>query len=105
MKYLIKESQLNKVIFKYLDNQDFVQLEKVSSIYFLNFEDDTNAQIKVNETSRWCTISRSLMDEVASFFSLKNYESMSIIARWVENKLGLEFGTVESQSNIVVYYF
>jgi hypothetical protein len=45
------------------------------------------------------------MDEVASFFSLKNYEAMSIIARWVENKLGLEFGTVESQSNIVVYYF
>ena len=36
MKYLITESQFDKVIFKYLDNQDFIQIEKDDRIYFVN---------------------------------------------------------------------
>ena len=35
MKYLITESQLDRIIFKYLDNQDFIQIEKNNRIYFI----------------------------------------------------------------------
>ena len=70
MKYLITESQINKVIFKYLDNQDFVYMEYGINCYFLNSEKDEYAQIKLN--SHRCTIDRKLMTEIASFFSLEH---------------------------------
>jgi hypothetical protein len=105
MKYLITESQFNNVVFKYLDNQDFVTMEYGTYEYFLNSENDEYAQIKFNERSRWCTIERKLMVEIASFFSLEYHEAMSLIARWVESKIGLEFNIIESQSDIIVRYF
>lgn len=105
MKYLITESQFNNVVFKYLDNQDFVTMEYGTYEYFLNSENDEYAQIKFSKSSRWCTIERKLMFEIASFFSLEYHEAMSLIARWVESKIGIEFNTVETQSDIVVYYF
>jgi hypothetical protein len=45
------------------------------------------------------------MVEIASFFSLEYHDAMSFIARWVESKIGLEFNTIESQSDIIVRYF
>ncbi len=46
MKYLITESQINNLIFIYLDNQDFIQIERNDAIYFVNSERDGFAQIK-----------------------------------------------------------
>ena len=103
MKYLITESQINKVIFKYLDNQDFVYMEYGINGYFLNSEKDEYAQIKLN--SHRCTIDRKLMTEIASFFSLDNFDSLSSIAKWVESKTGTRYGAVDAQSDIIVYYF
>jgi hypothetical protein len=103
MKYLITESQLDKVIFKYLDNQDFVYMEYGINGYFLNSEKDEYAQIKLN--SHRCTIDRKLMTEIASFFSLDNFDSLSSIAKWVESKTGTHYITVEAESDIIVYYF
>jgi DNA polymerase III sliding clamp (beta) subunit (PCNA family) len=105
MKYLITESQREKIIFKYLDNQDFVTMEYGTYEYFLNSENDEYAQIKFNERSRWCTIEKELMVEIASFFSLEYREAMSLITKWVENKVGVEFNTIETQSEIIVRYF
>jgi hypothetical protein len=103
MKYLITESQFDKIIFKYLDNQDFVYMEYGINGYFLNSEKDEYAQIKFN--SHRCTIDRKLMTEIASFFSLKNFDSLSSIAKWVESKTGTHYITVEVESDIIVYYF
>jgi hypothetical protein len=103
MKYLITESQLDKVIFKYLDNQDFVYMEYGINGYFLNSEKDEYAQIKLN--SHRCTIDRKLMTEIASFFSLDNFDSLSSIAKWVESKTGTHYITVGVESDIIVYYF
>jgi hypothetical protein len=36
MKYLINESQFDNVIFKYLDNQDFVKKYVYNNVYFVN---------------------------------------------------------------------
>ena len=103
MKYLITESQFDKVIFKYLDNQDFVYMEYGINGYFLNSEKDEYAQIRFN--SYWCTIDRKLMTEIASFFSLDNFDSLSSIAKWVESKTGTHYITVGVESDIIVYYF
>ena len=40
MKYLITESQLDRAVFIYLNNQDFIQIENDDSVYFVNSEND-----------------------------------------------------------------
>jgi hypothetical protein len=87
MKYIITESKLNQVIFKYLDNQDFIQIEKNGSIYFINSEGDEHAQIRYDKSDGWCIINYELINELSSFFSLDEFNSEQVIGRWVENTL------------------
>ena len=90
MKYLITESQIENVIFKYLNNQDFIQIERNNGIYFVNSEDDKYAQIKFNKNNGWCLIYFKLVNEISAFFSLQNSDSESVISRWVENTLQMK---------------
>ena len=87
MKYLITESQFDKVVFKYLDNQDFIQIEKNNRIYFVNSEGDEYAQIRYDKDGGWCGIYYKLINEISSFFSMEYSDSQGVISRWVENTL------------------
>jgi len=87
MKYLITESQLDKAIFIYLNNQDFIQFEKGNRIYFVNSEGDEYAQIRYNKDDGWCYIYHKLVNEISTFFSLELNDSKQVIGRWVENTL------------------
>ena len=87
MKYLITESQFDKVIFKYLDNQDFIQIEKDDRIYFVNSENDEYSQIRFDKEDGWCFIYYKLIEEISAFFSLQESDSEQVIGRWVENTL------------------
>jgi hypothetical protein len=90
MKYLITESQFDKVIFRYLNNQDFIQIEKVNRIYFINSEGDEYAQIRYDKKDGVCFISYKLVNEISSFFSLRTSDSEEIIVKWVENTLQMK---------------
>ena len=90
MKYLITESQLDRVIFIYLDNQDFIQIKKNNFIYFVNSEGDEYAQIRYNEDSEVCFINIDLVKEISSFFSLELSVSKEVIGSWVENTLQMK---------------
>ena len=105
MKYLITESQIDKVIFKYLDNQDFVQIKYGENIYLVNSEKDEYAQIRYNVRVNWCTVNYDLMDEIVSFFSLGNSDAILVIDRWVEKTFNVSSVAADVQSDIVVYYF
>ena len=87
MKYLITESQIDKVIFKYLDNQDFIRIEKKDSIYFVNSKGNKYVQIKFDKDDGWCIIYYELIEEISSFFSMQKSDSEQVIGRWVENTL------------------
>ena len=87
MKYIIKESQINNVMFWYLDNQDFIQIEKNNKIYFVNSEGDEFAQIRYDEDDVECLIYIDLIKEISTFFSLQSSDSEEVIGRWVENTL------------------
>ncbi len=63
MKYLITESQFDKVIFRYLNNQDFIQIKKNNRIYFVNSEGDKYAQIRYDKSDGLCYISIDLKIE------------------------------------------
>jgi hypothetical protein len=90
MKYLITESQLDKAIFRYLDNQDFIQIEKNGGVYFVNSEGDEYAQIKSSMTNEWCYISTKLIDEISYFFSLHYLDSKEVIGSWVSDTLQIK---------------
>ena len=90
MKYLITDSQLNKIIFDYLNSQDFIQIEKGNKIYFVNSENDKYAQIRFDKEDGWCFIDYDLIREISSFFSLRLYGSEQVIGRWVENTLQMK---------------
>ena len=90
MKYLITESQLDKAIFLYLNNQDFIQINRDGSIYFVNSEGDEYTQIKYDKLNGWCYINFDLTEEISSFFSLDESDSESAIGRWVENTLQMK---------------
>jgi hypothetical protein len=99
MKYLITESQFDKVVFKYLDNQDFIQIERNNGIYFVNSEDDKYAQIKFDKDDGWCGINYELINEISSFFSMEYSDSKQVIGKWAENTLQMKV------TNTAGYYF
>ena len=88
MKYLITESQLDKVIFRYLDIKNFIQIKRGNAIYFVNSEDDEYIDTLIEYfRSGDCGISFELIDEIKDFFSIEFNNSKYVIARWVENTL------------------
>jgi len=88
MKYLITESQLDRVIFIYLNNQDFIQIKKGNTIYFVNSEGDEYKDSLIQYfRSGDCVISFELIDEIKNFFSIEFDNAKYVIARWVENTL------------------
>ena len=91
MKYLITESQLDKVIFKYLDNQDFIikRMNSDNVTYFVNSENDEfSVGLIQHYRNGDCVMSFELIDEIATFFSMEFNSSKYVIARWIENTLG-----------------
>ncbi len=94
MKLIITESQkdrvVEKLIFKYLDNRNYNQLEIKDRIYFVKNIGDKYADIGFDKSDGWCGISY----ELASFFSrmmdIETYDSKAIIGRWVEHTLQME---------------
>jgi hypothetical protein len=99
MKYKITDSQLESVIFLYLDNQDFIRIERDDKIYFANSEGDEYAQIRYDKKNGWCYISWKFVGEISSFFSLDESDSEQVIGRWVENTLQMRvthtFGQIQ----------
>ena len=89
MKYLITESQIDNIIFQYLDNQDFIKIKKGKRIYFVNSEGDGHAQIRFDKDG-WCFIYYELINEISAFFSLQRSDSEKVIGRWVKNTLQMK---------------
>lgn len=90
MKYLITESQRENLIFKYLDNQDFIQVNgPYNEIFFVNSEGDEYSQIRYDkeEDGGTCYVYHKLIGEISSFFSLDEKISKQLIGNWVKNTL------------------
>ena len=102
MKYLITESQFDKVVFKYLDNQDFIRIDKGDKIFFVNSEGDEYAQIRFDKKYGWCVIYYELVNEISAFFSMEESDSESVIGRWVENTLQMKV-TNTLRSSVLLY--
>ena len=101
MNYLITESQFDRVIFKFLDNKDFIKIEKGETIYFVNSEDDEYDQIRYKKSDGWCYVNYNIIDEISNFFSLQDDDSEQVIGRWVENTIQMKVTNIQ----VVDYFF
>ena len=98
MKYLITESKLEKVIFRYLDIQDFHVTRHNNNDYnFWDRRDYENGILTITISTHKqinCFIQADFTDSVSSLFSLERYDTINIIGDWVESKTGFEFKNI-----------
>lgn len=85
MKVLLTESQLNKVILRYLDNQKFIKVKKDKEICFLYSPDDLWAVMKYR--SGQLIISDELTYGIESFFSINQDDAEILIRDWVSKEI------------------
>ena len=63
-----KENKISGVIFKYLDNKNFVFKETAENYYLLDNENDVYCQVKLRKTDMVCFIGYKLIRQVERFF-------------------------------------
>ena len=95
MKYLITESQFDKVIFKYLDYQDFYKMKYQYGYVFWDSKESWESggyiSINANRVNKECFVNSDLVVEVSSFFSLDLETALNIIGEWVKTKIDFDF--------------
>jgi hypothetical protein len=91
MKYIITESRLENIVFKYLDMK-YGTLEqkkgKYSDIIF-DFPDEEYG-ILGWEKSGNLYVFHKLRDEISKYFGLDNNDSLRVIGKWVEDRYNLK---------------
>ena len=96
MKYLITESQLDKIIFRYLDNQNFVKIKKDKEICFLYSPDDLWAVMRYMRGK--VIINENLTREIQSFFSIDEDDAEILIRDWVSKETGINIDVWDIKS-------
>jgi hypothetical protein len=94
MKLIITESQKDKIIekaiFKYLDNQNYNQIEIGNKIYFVKNIGDKYADIRFDKSDGWCGISYDLVSFFSKMMGIERSDIEKVIGRWVEHTLQME---------------
>jgi hypothetical protein len=104
MKFLIKESQFEKVVFRYLDSMD---LELIKGLITYEFHgtpvmSDTMRDylasriIVVFKVDMDCYVKSDFTQDICDIFYLTPEEGLNVIGRWVESKLGITLNSVYS---------
>jgi hypothetical protein len=94
MKLIITESQKDKIvkklIFKYLDNRNYNQLEIEDDIYFVKNVGDKYADIRFDKSDGWCYFSTDLISFYSRMMGVEHSDIQDVIGRWVEHTLQME---------------
>jgi len=92
MKYIIPQDKLDKIVFKYLDNT-LKGLERKNAKYYDGFVftfPDKEYGILGYENNGTLYVYYELIGEISNGFGLEDFDSESIIGRWVGDRLQLE---------------
>jgi hypothetical protein len=94
MKLIITKSQkdriVEKLIFKYLDKQNYNQLEIRDNIYFVKNIGDKYAEIRFDKSDGWCYISYDLISFFSRMMGIEMFDIEDVVGRWVEHTLQME---------------
>ncbi len=104
MKYIITESKLNNIIFKYLDTKyDALEEKKgrYSDIVF-TFPGEEYGVLGWDKSGD-LYVCYELRYEISNLFGLENVNSLRVIGKWVEGKYNLRVTNTYSQLNNMQY--
>jgi hypothetical protein len=104
MKYIITESKLNNIIFKYLDTKyDALEQKKgrYSDIVF-TFPGEEYGVLGWDKSGD-LYVCYELRYEISNLFGLENVNSLRVIGKWVEGKYNLRVTNTYSQLNNMQY--
>jgi hypothetical protein len=94
MKYLITESQLDNIIFKYLDMRNFYKMRYAKGYIFWEskevWESGGNILISAYRDRNEGFVNSDLLVEVASIFSLGLNDSLDVIGAWVKTQIDFD---------------
>ena len=102
MKFIIKESKMEKMISNYINKLDYdvivkkIKVYSVDSkvIYFIRKNNDGYADIRFEFWDFKCYINSDLIDEINDLFSIDpddyDIDAKDIVGEWVEDKLNLK---------------
>lgn len=100
MKYLIRESQFEKVIFKYLDSLELGIDENSSAWVFYQqsriTDGETGRVIVCFKHDLGCFIDSDFAQDICDVFSLTPEKSIEVIGKWIDSKLGITIRDVYS---------
>jgi len=100
MKFIITESKLESLIFKYLDNQDFYKKKYENGYVFWEskeyYESGGYITINVSHKNDVCFVDLDLVVEIATLFNLELQTSLNIIGEWVKTKIDFDFTYISS---------
>ena len=85
-----KENKISGVIFKYLDDKNFVFKETAENYYLLDNENDVYCQVKLRKTDMVCFIGYKLIRQVERFFCMNYHIVENIIREYVENTMNIK---------------
>ncbi len=80
----------DKIIQKYLTNQNYNQLEIDNKIYFVKNVGDKYAEIRFDKSDGWCYISYELISFFSRMMGIEESDIKEVIGRWVEHTLQME---------------
>lgn len=87
MKYIITETRLKQLIFKFLDYQNLSRKKVNDDIFFLKDKYSNVGVLRYDTTDGWLFILGSFADNVSSMFGITKEETESFISSWVESVL------------------
>jgi hypothetical protein len=94
MKYLITQSQLDNIIFRYLDKRGLYKLRYTNGYVFWgskeSWESGGNIIISAYRDRNEGFVSSDLLVEVATVFSLELTDSLNIIGEWVKTQIDFD---------------
>jgi hypothetical protein len=84
-----RNNLIEKVVFKYLNKHNYIQLDINDKIYFMENKGDEYAVIRYNKDIGWCIISKELVSFLSKFTSTDVSIIESVIGIWVEDTLNM----------------
>jgi len=80
----------DKIIEKYLTNQNYNQIEIGDNIYFVKNIGDQCAVIRFDKSDGWCYIHYDLVSFFSRMMGIELFGIKDVIGRWVEHTLQMK---------------
>ena len=80
----------DKIIEKYLTNQNYNQLDVNNRIYFFKNIGDNYADIRFDKSDGLCYIDYDLISFFSRMMSIRDSDVKDVIEKWVEHTLQME---------------